>query len=223
MNETLLYTSNYGIKFLRFDYKKRSKVCVYSYDNNGNHYNLRTYRMNNVPFYNHPYLSWENLNCCNGWSYDESYLYTAVQNNKKLIAQATFDINSPSEDPKPAMQKFQQIVPNLDKTKVNVVIEMGHTYGPNNNGGLWHTIIIRRGCLADFFNLSEIKAEYAKHDFYFSDELEKELAELFKVELTDLYKERSEHFYRLQSVLDCIITGLCFGYPLESTVDIIMG
>ena len=223
MQETLLYTSTRGIKFIRFDYKKRSKVCVYSYDDNGNHYNLRTYRMNNVPFYNHQYLSWANLNCCNGWSYDESYLFTAVQENKKLIAQTTFKIESPSEDPKPAMQKFQQLVPDIDETKINVLIEMGRTYGLNDEGRFWHAIIIRKGCLADYFDLSEIIKTYAKHNLMIDGELEDDLAELFQVELAELYLERSYYFYNPQTMLDLIITGLCFGYPIESTVDCILG
>ena len=44
-----------------------------------------------------------------------------------------------------------------------------------------------------------------------------------EVELTELYKEKCENFFFPKSIVDSIITGLCFGYPIESTVDIING
>ena len=215
----IIHTNSKGINIVRIDAKKRSRVVVYGRDN----YIIRTYMMNNIPFYNHQYLSWDNLDCCGGWSYDEEYLYTAVQNDKKLIAQISFIIESPDEDPRPAMKKFQELVPYFDETKINALIEMGHICGPNNQARVWHVILIRKGCLADYFDLSEIKDAYAKHDIIIDGELKKALSELFQVELEDLYLENSDYFYNIQSILDCIMTGLCFGYPIESTVAIIHG
>ena len=85
----LLYESPLGIRFIREDRKKRSLVRVV----NGTH-TLHIYRMNNIPFYEHPYLSWENLDCCGGWPYDEEYLKYAVQRHRKLVSAITFCFRS---------------------------------------------------------------------------------------------------------------------------------
>lgn len=65
----------------------RGKVRVL---NEMNH-TIRTYRFNNLPFYEHPLLSWANLDCCDGWDHDEEYLLTAVQEGKKPVADIFVD------------------------------------------------------------------------------------------------------------------------------------
>ena len=80
-NKKLLHSNTYGIDMVRIDAKKRSKVCVC----NKTGKTIRTYRMNNVPFYEHQYLSWANLDCCNGWAYDDEYLYSAVTERTALV------------------------------------------------------------------------------------------------------------------------------------------
>ena len=58
-----------GIQFVREDYKKRSAVKV----KNGRK-TVCVYHMNNIPFFQNDYLSWENLNCCGGWKFDDKEL-----------------------------------------------------------------------------------------------------------------------------------------------------
>lgn len=56
--EPMILNENiYGIRMIRTDMKKRSRVDVV----NKNGFKLHTYRMNNVPFYEHKYLSWQNI------------------------------------------------------------------------------------------------------------------------------------------------------------------
>lgn len=86
----LLFENPYGVRFLRKDYKTRSKVEVRS---GNDKYLLMTYRMPNLPFYEHPLLSWKNLDQCNGWAHDEKYLYTAVQHGQKPVADITIIVD----------------------------------------------------------------------------------------------------------------------------------
>ena len=85
----ILFESNRGIVFEKTVTRNRCKVVVKNKDGNFTH---MTYRYNNgVEPLSSPYISWENLNCCGGWSFDESYLQTAVQEGKKLCAGITFN------------------------------------------------------------------------------------------------------------------------------------
>ena len=84
---TLLHKNSKGVTIIREDGKKRSSVKVLAPDG----HTLHTYRFNNIPPYSHPLLSWANLDCCGGWTYDKEYLLTAVQNGKKPVADITSD------------------------------------------------------------------------------------------------------------------------------------
>jgi hypothetical protein len=216
MNKILLHKNSAGVEIVRIDMKKRSKVCVYGYSDNGERYTIRTYRMNNIPFYEHQYLSWDNLDCCNGWTYDEEYLYTAVQKNKKLISNIMFETTGEDKDKEKAWIKVKDFVHDVDEPKLNAVLEPGHVNYFKNR--YWSLTLIKDGCLADYFDLIELRTAYSLQGFDilpWYDELEL----LFSMQLTDLYKERENFFYNPVSYVDCIIAGLCFGYPIESTVD----
>ena len=88
MAEILLET-NRGIIFEKTETKNRCKVSVKNMDGSHTHMNYR-YKKTDKTFLS-PYISWENLNCVNGWEFDETYLLTAVQEGKKLCAGICFN------------------------------------------------------------------------------------------------------------------------------------
>ena len=196
-NQTALYKSSKGILFIREDYKKRSKVSVV----NSNGYNLRTYRFNNIPEYEHPYLSWENLDHCGGWASDDSYLLSAVQDGKKPAAQYAV-INEP--------------VPNVKSDKDTETYYMSE---PFYNEGTRNQVYITRTCsLKDLFDVDSVINAYEKQDVIISKE---KLMPYMEKPIMDLMKEG--FFIYTDSAIEIIITGLMLGYPIESTASILCG
>lgn len=194
---TVLHENSKGIKIVREDYKNRSKVRVLGLDGS----TIRTYRFNNVAEYQHPYLSWENLDHCGGWASDDTYLLSAVQNMKKPSAQYAV-VNEP--------------VPNI-KHDSNVEIYCMSEQIYNNYTR--NQVYIARTCsLKDLFNIDSVIDAYKKQDISLEKEdlmpyMEKPIMELMKKE-----------FYANQtSITEVVITGLMLGYPIESTASILCG
>lgn len=156
---TVLHENSKGIKIIREDYKKRSKVNVIGFDGTP----IRTYRFNNVPEYKHPYLSWENLDHCGGWASDDTYLLTAVQNSKKPAAQYYYGYDS---------------VPEI-KTEKGIEVFTKHISD-------W--IFITRSCsLKDLFDIDSIIYAYKKHNIFLDKAdlmpyMEKPIMDLMKEE-----------------------------------------
>ena len=207
----LLYESPMGIKFIREDQKRRSTVKV----KNGE-YTLHTYRMNNVPFFEHPYLSWANLDCCGGWIYDAKYLYSAVQKRKKLVSDFDIMIDSANiEDSK-----------NLVQTELNKLAfgDDVDIYLRNPNQWMqkirWPVIAARKGALRDFFEIDTILSVYEIQGLKIS---RPELSDYFEVPLITLYKGefRGFDFANVSTNVECVTNGLALGYPIESTASII--
>ena len=138
MEPNILHENSKGVTMTREDKVKRSCVKVAK-----DGCTFRTYRFNNIPFYEHPLLSWANLDCCNGWIYDEDYLLIAVQEGKKPVA----DI----------------VLSELPDITASPTIDVWYDPEPVWNG-MKHMIIARHGCLADFFDLDEIVEAYRKQD-----------------------------------------------------------
>ena len=82
----LLFESNRGISF--FEETKGNMCCVKVQAPGAKRaFTHIRYCFPKVDIDLHsPLLSWENLNCCGGWAYDETYLKSAVQDGKKLYA-----------------------------------------------------------------------------------------------------------------------------------------
>ncbi len=92
MMKNIVFESSDGIVFEKTSYKNgRCKLAVRNKSGGSPH---MIYRYRDIPGVQSPYINWDNLNCCGGWKYDESYLYTAVQRGKKLFAGASFNIYS---------------------------------------------------------------------------------------------------------------------------------
>ena len=209
-NAVVLHTAvETGIQFVREDYKKRSAVKV-----KDGRKTLCVYHMNNIPFFQNDYLSWENLNCCNGWRYDEEYLLTAVQKHKKLVA----DINVETDSPDKAIVEKTVESWNLDLDGCNLFISPDYVKG--HKVYWWSVIVARKGTLNDFFDMDEIISAYSLQEMKLDRE---ELQEYFSVPLIDLFahKKKDFDFANPRTVPECVITGLGLGYPLESTVSFI--
>jgi len=86
----IIFESNRGIIFERTLLNNgRIRLAVI---NKRNGETMSDYLYKNMPGLQAPFLNLDNLNCVNGWIYDETYLHMAVQNGKKLYAGFTFSI-----------------------------------------------------------------------------------------------------------------------------------
>ena len=201
----------YGIRMIRTDMKKQSRVDVV----NKNGVKLYTYRMNNVPFYEHKYLSWQNLDHCNGWNHDKEYLNTAVQRDLKLVAGISIDI----EDENEIQAKLDEIRKTLDLSKEDVALENVI----HNGSRKWMNVVIaRKGSLSDFYDMKEIIQAYLRQGVEID---EAGLEDYFKVELGELFsgKYKGFDYGSLRSDIEFVVCGLGLGYPIESTAWMIKG
>ena len=211
-NEEILYISPIGMEFICHRYKHKACIHIKHVSSKMPCY---IFRFANVPFYKHPYLSWENLDCCGKWAFNKTYLEScAVQNHKKLVAEIKdVTMNTTNIDKWADTLKFD-----LDQTDTyKKVVE--RTFGRNIN----ILIVSRKGCLGDFFKLEEILHIYELHGITKYD-LGK-MKTLWYIPLIELFSQAGvEHGFdydNIKTVEDSIINGLAFGYPIESTVGFI--
>lgn len=194
---TVLFTNPLGFTFERTDYKNRSKVKV---SNRG--YNLRTYRFNNVECFESPYISWQNLDQCNGWATDESYLYTAVQNGTKLFA-GIVHLEGQS----------------FECSDDVVVITKKHRWLE----GYCETHICRKGTLSDYYDLAAVVAHYERLGITpYLDETPNLIGWFLSVDISVFATDEAPfEYWNAKTLEELIFTGLLLGYPLESTASII--
>lgn len=147
----ILFESPQGISFVREDYKLRSKVSVRT----SKGFLLRTYRFNNVEEYtNSQYISWANLNCCNGWQSDELYQNHAIQDDKKLVASLFYCCKYENEF-EAWLEKLnfsKEVALKIRKRKIDD--EFSH------NDLMYNVTAVRRGRLDDFYDFNDIMAYY---------------------------------------------------------------
>ena len=209
MKKTVILNENiHGIKIIREDYVRRSKVCVRSRDG----YHIHTYRFNNLEkTFDSPYVSWANLDCCNGWYYDKEYLITSVPMGKKLYAGITFSKQDYDEIEK---EKYLEVIESLTDEFVT-------GYEIERNCNFTSYFICRKGTLRDYYNLNEVIDFYKKLGLYLNDNIIQQLTEYFSYELSDFSNEIPFDYVNPRSIAQYIITGLLLGYPLESTCSIL--
>lgn len=177
----LLHQNSQGVKIVREDYKKRSQVKVFS-EYEGKRHILRSYRFNQIPDrFNSPFCSWANLDCCGGWSSDDTYLDTAVQEGKKLYAgryqhlKSSYFPDLPSMDE--ALQDFQKIVDALSDG-VTAGIE-----GRYDREDFLYTFICREGRIADYFDLHSVFEFYGKLGLEFPSYVVNQVKALCHIEI----------------------------------------
>ena len=210
----LLFQSNIGIRFVRETHKDICTIKVQSKYANRAH-TLAKYTFPNVELsVSSPFLSWENLNCCGGWTYDEKYLFTAVQEGKKLYAGAAIYIG-PTGGTSEAEARLKEItssLPNYCKAGKEIV----------KNENYFPFYICRRGCLKDFFNLDKVLEDYKRMGITLYSEQREHLFALSEIELAQFASATPMCYYEADTDTELIVTGLLLGYPLESTASILL-
>ena len=107
---------------------------------------------------------------------------------------------------------------NLDLDGCNLFISPDYVKG--HKVYWWSVIVARKGTLNDFFDMDKIISAYSLQGIELDRE---ELQEYFSVPLIDLFvhREMGFDFNNPRRTVKSVITGLAFGYPLESTVSFI--
>ena len=220
----LLHQNSKGVKIIREDYKKRSQVKVFS-EFQGKRYTLHSYRFNLIPDrFDSPFCSWANLDCCGGWSCDENYLDTAVQEGKKLYAgryqrvKSSYPPQLPSMDT--ALQEFQKIVDALPDGVIAGI--EGNTRGGMED--FLYTFICREGTISEYFDLNDVFKFYGKLGLDFPQYVVDQVKALCSIEIKNFGGDKPPFiYYQAGAPVELITTGLLLGYPLESTASLLCG
>lgn len=214
--KTNLYKSRY-VEFNRYDFKERTQVKV---QNNG--YNLRVYRAYNIPFYEHQYMSWANLDMCGGWAHDEVNVLKNIKKEQKLAG--TYSLTCDTKE------LIGGCVEEINKRmgftseflSEAVMFEPWETYDHR-----WVYVIgfARNGKLSDYFNYQEISRAYGRQGINFTAKESVSIQKMMNMEISELMFRNPNGYDPINPRGDdeCVITGMLFGYPLESTASFIMG
>jgi len=202
MKKEIVFESNRGVVFELTTYTAKRKLAVKNKDGSYTH---MTYHFNNKDFFRSEYISWENLNCCNGWSHDKEYLFTAVQDGKKLCAGITFD----------------------SVKEMNIYLEtLGSDYlfyqhAPVKNGPYsWYNVdIVRKGCIADYIDIHAVLEAYKNHIDYIDENVIKQYLTRPIIELVD--GSACFDYANTKNDNELVVTGLLLGYPIETTASLI--
>lgn len=211
----LLFQSNVGIQFVKEVHRDYCSVKVQT-RRAKRAYTLKNYYYPKIESSTtFPLLSWENLNCCGGWPFDESYLLTAVQEGKKPYAGNHIYLKAPEEtsEAKARLEKIRSCLPDNCTAGEEVVI----------NDRVFPFYICRRGCLKDLFDLEQVLEEYKKMGLELPGQEQKSLFSLGEIELAEFASAAPMCYYDTRTDAEYIATGLLLGYPLESTASNMMG
>lgn len=218
----ILHQNSLGIKMVREDFKKRSQVKVIL-ENGGKRYCHRTYRFNCIKdTFDSPYISWANLDCCGGWSYDEDYLATAVQSGRKLFAGIVTPLrqqylpNYPTEDM--AKQQFESFRSTLPSD-----IFADYESEPVSFNNLY-TFICRCGRISDYIDLNAVFSFYEKLGIVIPVSMKEKVEHYCDYEIKTFGTSSAPFNYSNAGTgIELITTGLLLGYPIESTASILQG
>lgn len=152
-----------------------------------------------------PYLSWYNLICCSN-NYGPipvvDYMNYAVQKNKKLAATVY---------PKTAEEYMQMI---------GTVGDEYYCYPYHTREYQYMLYVSRKGSLSDYFDLDQILSVYGACGIELDAE---KMKKYFQKELS-YFGNEEECEIQLHDCLgqeELAVTGLLFGYPVESTVALL--
>lgn len=219
----ILHQNSFGIKMIREDFKNRSQVKVIIENEMVGRYCHRTYRFNFIQeTFDSPYISWANLDCCGGWSYDEEYLTTAVQKGRKLFAgivtslKGEYTPNYPTEEM--ARQQFESF-----KHTLSPDIYADYEDNPKSSKYLY-TYICRRGKITDYIDLVAVFSFYEKLGLDIPSAAKAEVKRYCDCEIKTFGTSRAPFDYsNAVTAVELITTGLLLGYPIESTASILQG
>ena len=208
---TQLHRNEYGVEINRYDYAKRSAIKVQD-EKFGT---MMTYRINNIPLYEHKYLSWANLDMCNGWRHNEAHIIENINNGTKVAGSVTVDTKH---------DDFKEAEAELKKLGLK---SKDHAYAFFNkwyvqwSGGYWHWIffVIPETRLADYFDMDEIREAYERQGVAFSDREWRKMNEY----ANEYIKALPYEYMSPQKDIELVTTGLLFGYPIETTASLLLG
>ncbi|RKI66720.1 hypothetical protein D7V91_11490 [bacterium 1xD42-67] len=214
MKNTLLYQSNVGIQFNKVVSKGICTVKVQSKPGKRAYTHMRYVYPDVKLSVSSPFLSWENLNCCNGWFYDTTYLLTAVQEGKKLYAGSTIFLESPSArtSAEAHLEEIKAILPDTCSAGKEQVM----------NERFFPFYICRRGTLQDFFNLEQVLTDYDRMGIRLSPQDRKRFFLLGDVDLEEFATGKPMCYFSCNTDAELIATGLLLGYPIESTASLLL-
>jgi hypothetical protein len=202
-----IFKGDFGISFYRTDTNKTSKVSII---NDDARFTLATYKFRNIPAdtFMSPYISWANLNCCNGWRFDTNYLLTAVQDDKKLCSGMTFNDGS----------KLEAYIENLDA-------EYPYFCPPPTQNGqqtYFHIDVTRKGSISDYIDIGKVEETYVllEIDFLEFDKVRR-YANMPMISLLDGTADFD--YANPKGGMQFVVTGLLLGYPIESTAAFLTG
>ena len=214
---TNLYTSSYGVQFNRIDYKERSQVRV----QNPDHYTHMVYGCYNIPFFEHKYMSWENLNLCGGWGCDEEEVIERITDDKKVAG--LYACYGKTRD-------------SLGDIIIDIRERMGEM-ADSVVGALfndpWETYtkkwgfcigFARKGKLSDFYDFQQIREAYGRQGVNFTAKEVVSIMKKMDMEISDLMFTLPDGYDPVNPRGDdeLVVTGMLFGYPIESTASLIM-
>jgi len=204
MSEILLET-NKGIIFEKVTIKNRCKVTVKNKDDGFCH---MVYRFNkDVKPLSSKYISWENLNCCNGWAFDRSYLLAAVQKGKKLCAGILFDSEKEQKDYEAGI---------ADNDDYVYYSKPPMTNGPHTT---YYIDIARDGAISDFINTDEVLRVY--DELGITNFNKKLVCDLITMPMWYMINGETFDYRQPCRSEEYIMIGLMLGYPLESTASLL--
>lgn len=209
MESIVIHENTYGVRMIWRETKNTVTVTV----RNDSLIFMR-YRFPNINSpYNFPLCSWENLDCVNGWNYDEAYLETAVQKGKKpYVGISCFVRHNLDETP-----RIESILKELP-----VGITGGEEPARNNNFRSY--FICLEGTLLDHFDLDAVFNHYELMGKKFSPTEKAEIVRLCNIELSVYGSKEAPYDYgNPKGTTQLVVTGLLLGYPLESTFSILSG
>ena len=217
----VIFRNPFGIEMVKTDFVKRSQVKVVYVSDQGERHTIRTYRFNRIDKkFLSPYISWENLDCCGGWSFDEAYLDTAVQKGKKLYAGRTVIVDSKYFDGPTRKEATEQFVQFKKDLPANVFADV--ETNQKKSDSVLATFICKIGCLADYYDLDDVFSFQKLLGITISDTEKSEIIGLCHTPIKNYGTKSAPFIYFFsESRAELIVTGLLLGYPLESTASII--
>lgn len=168
------------------------------------------------------FISWANLDCCGGWSYDEDYLTTAVQEGRKLFASIATPLRQqylpecPTEEA--ARRQFESfrstLPPDIFADYDREPVFFDHL----------HTFICRQGRIADYIELEAVFSFCEKLGIIIPDSMREKVERYCDCEIKTFGTSSAPFDYSNAGTgIELITTGLLLGYPIESTASILQG
>lgn len=155
-------------------------------------------------------VNFENLNLCGGWGMNDG--------KKSLSDEHVAGLNRVITGKKPVVQIIadEEDMPKLkEKAKkhgLGIKIKFAFIDQDGNN---YRVYIYRQGKFGDLFDMDAWGRTWSEV-YWFGDEFEKFVDKLKNTEMGDVV---SDNLVKPETDLEFILTGLCFGYAIESTLS----